>query len=278
MDGLTLTGVLIAALSTLSVGIYRHFVEDRLPWVSRTLSIVGAGGILFFCVWAAMEAPDLLVLFLVAFACLNLVDGFVSTSSRLPSQPARLNVWAEPTSDLARLGWVHVGTWHLQLGGKWPELTILDRPDRTARITAIGTASQGGIVEVQTFLDGGQGLLTTLNKRSRLLRPPWHFKQTIKVDNLTDLANLHEEAVTYLEAHGVARTINRPGHPIDAMRSEHQLFRAYVKRRWWLIAIQPLVVYLTPSRSRRIHEQTDIERQLERYRESAGNTVNSGGR
>lgn len=273
MDGLTLAGVLLAAMSAVSVGIYRHFVEDRLPWVNTALSVLAAGGILVFGTWAVMQAPDLLLFFIAALIGLSLLNGFVSTSSRLPSEAAHLNVWAEPTANLARMGWVYVGTWHLQLGGKWPEVTIYDRPDGRARAIALGTASPGGIVEVQTLLDGGQGLLTTLNKRSRLIRPLWHFKQTLRGADLVEMTMAHEEALSYLAAMGITGTTNRPEHPIEAIRREHEMFRQHFKQRWWLFAIQPLVTYLSPSRSRRLHEQTDIERQIERYRDSVTSKV-----
>lgn len=73
-------------------------------------------------------------------------------------------VWVELMADIRGSGWAHLGTWALDVGGKRPELTIYGRPRDGARVIAIGTAAAGGIVEVQSFLDGGRGYLTTLNK------------------------------------------------------------------------------------------------------------------
>lgn len=258
--------IVVSAVSAISIGLYRHLVEDRVPLIPRVLGVIMTGVFVFFAAWAALEAPTLLLVGLGAFLILNLFDGLLATSSRLDTVPAHPFVWAEPLVDLRRSGWTHLGTWHLDVGGKRPELTIYQRPDDGTRLTALGTAPQGGIVEIQSLFDGGIGYLSTLNKRSRTIRPPWMFKQAFPDATVDELVRAHDEAAHYLEVMGATRVPFPEGDPVEAMRVEHRKIRSFVSSRWWLTAIQPLVVLLTPSRSRQLHQQADIERQVERYR------------
>lgn len=263
-----LAPISVAFVTAVGVGIYRHIVEDRVPLLNRIIDVTGVALFALFAVWAGIEAPELLVVGIGAFVLLNLADALISTSSRLEASPAPPRVWVDPLNDLRRLGWAHLGTWSLDLGGKKPELTIYERPHDGTRVIAIGTAASGGIAEVQSLLDGGGGYLSTLNKRSRTIRPPWLFKQSLVGEPFHELVRSHDEALQYLRVMGVTPSPFPAGDPIEAMRAEHRRMRRFVKRRWWLVAFRPLVVWLTPTRARRLHEQSDIERQLERYRES----------
>ena len=266
MSGSLLVTLIAAVLSTSALALYRLVLEDRAPWLSRTMTAIGACGFVLFAVWAAFEAPVLFFIAIASFVALNLLDGMLSTLTRLKYQRTHLRVWEEATAELRSLGWIHVGTWQLEIAGKYPEMTVLDRPDRKARVLALGTAAQGGIVEVQTHLVGG--LLSTINKRSRLIRPAWMFKQTFRGMPIGELARSHEQALGYLEAMGLRTTPYLPEHPLELMRAENLALRTSFIRRWWLVAIQPIIVYLTPSRSRPLHEQSDIDRQIERFRET----------
>lgn len=264
MSGSLIITVVAALLSTSALAIYRHVVEDRVPWLTRALTVLASCGFASFAVWAAFEAPIFFLIAIGAFVVMNLLDAFASTTTHFKYQLAQMRVWDEATAELRSLGWIHVASWRLEIAGKFPELTVLDRPDGKERVLALGTATQGGYVEVQTHLDGG--LLSTLNKRSRLIRPTWMFKQTFRDMPIGELVQSHEQALGYLEAMGIRPTTFPPEHPIEMMRAESLAHRAFFKKRWWLVAIQPIVNYLTPSRSRPIHEQSDIDRQLERYR------------
>lgn len=261
-----LAPVAIAAVTALALGIYRHF-EDRIPLFNRILSVIGTAIFVFFAVWAAVEAPGFLLAAIGAFLALNLLYGMASTSSRLEATPVPPRVWVEPMADIRGSGWVHLGSWALEVGDKRPELTIYERPRDGARVTAIGTAAAGGIVEVQSLFDEGRGYLASLNKRSHTVRPTWMFKQALDGEPLADLIRAHDEASEYLRVMGAAPSRFPQGDPLDAIREEHRMMRRFFTRRWWLIAIRPLMVRLSPSRSRRLHEQSDIERQLDRYRE-----------
>ena len=263
-----LAPISVAFVTALGLGIYPHLVEDRVPLLNRIIDVTGVALFALFAVWAGIEAPKLLLIGIGAFVLLNLADALVSTSSRLDASPAPPRVWVEPLNDLSRLGWAHLGTWSLDLGGKKPELTIYERPHDGTRVIAIGTAASGGIAEVLSLLDGGRGYLSTLNKRSRTIRPPWLFKQALVGDPFNDLVRAHDEALQYLRVMGVTPSPFPAGDPTEAMRAEHRRMRRFVTRRWWLAAIRPLVIWLTPSRMRRLHEQSDIARQLARYRES----------
>lgn len=116
--------IVVSAVSAISIGLYRHLVEDRVPLIPRVLGVIMTGVFVFFAAWAALEAPTLLLVGLGAFLILNLFDGLLATSSRLDTVPAHPLVWVEPLIDLRRSGWTHLGTWHLDVGGKRPELTI----------------------------------------------------------------------------------------------------------------------------------------------------------
>lgn len=263
-----LAPISVAVVTTVGIGIYRHFVEDRVPLVKRVLNAGGLGLFVFFGVWAALEAPELLLMGVGAFLLLNVGDALISTSSRLDAAPAHPHVWVEPLNDLRRSGWVHLGTWNLVLGGKRPELTIYERPHDRSRFIAIGTAARGGIAEVQSLLDDGHGYLITLNRRSRTIRPPWMLKQALVDEPFDALVRNHDEALHYLRVMGVTPAPFPEGDPLETMREEHRSLRRFVLDRWWLAAIWPLVNYLTPTRSKPLHEQSDVDRQLRRYQGS----------
>jgi hypothetical protein len=262
-----LIAVTLSILSTLGLGIYRHHVEDRLPLVPRIMNALGVALFFFFGAWAAIEAPVLLIAGIGAFVTLNVLNALLTTSQRLDGVPAHPSVWLEPLADLRRTGWSHIGTWHMNLGGKVPEVAIYERPDDGARLMAIGTAAQGGIVEIQTLLDGGRGYLVTLNKKSHTVRPPWMFKQSLVGESISELVRAHDGASQYLSVMGVTPSHFPSGDPLEATTAENRMLRRFFMHRWWLVAIQPVVVFLAPSRVRHLHEQADIDKQVRRYAE-----------
>lgn len=237
-----------------------------MPLLNRITSMLGVAMLVFLAVWAAIESPGWLLAALGAFLTLNLLYGLASTSSRIEASPAPPRIWLDLCHDLHGLDWSHLGTWVLDLGGKNPEVAVHERPADGARVVAVGAAVKGGVVEVQSCLDGGTGYLTTLNKPSRTVRPPWMFKQAVGRP-IPELIRAHDEALQYLRAMGIVTVPFPSGDPLDAIRAEHRMMNQFYKRRWWLVAIGPVVNRVTPSRSKQLHEQSDIERQVDRYRQ-----------
>ena len=168
---------------------------------------------------------------------------------------------------LRSLGWINRGTWIMELGTVSPAFTTFERPGDRTRVGMIGTAPQGGVISIDTLLDEGRGVLVTLRQRSTLLRPAWMFRQELG-GPLTELIAAHDEALFFLQTQGVTPGGTVPGVALEFEKYSNRKLRRHVVRRWWLWALRPIFIRLTPSTRRRLFEQPRLQHQVERYRKA----------
>ena len=120
-------------------------------------------------------------------------------------------------------------------------------------------------MEVESFLDDRRGIMTTIRGKSWALRAPFQFKQSLKDASLESLLRAHDDALYLLHTRRVRTARIEHDDPLEFIQVEQRMLRGFFKRRWWLFAIRPLVIFLAPSRRRPLHEQADFARQIERY-------------
>jgi hypothetical protein len=154
---------------------------------------------------------------------------------------------------LRSLGWIHRGTWIVDLGGVQPAFTAFERPGDRTRVGMMGTAPQGGVISIDTLLDEGRGVLITLRSGSSLLRPPWMFRQELK-SPLNELIAARDEALFFLQTQGVTPGGTVPGDALEFEKYSNRKLRRHMFRRSWLWALRPVIVRLTTSTRRCLFE------------------------
>ena len=218
-------------------------VADRFPRITRILVLFGTLALAVAAVYTSVEVPWLGLSLLGIFALGNMAHGYAATTSKFRVKPAplrSLSVWAREVAELRALGWAHLGTWLLDGGQTQPVWAILRRPTDRTQAGMLATAAPGGVISIDTLLDDGRGLLVTLRGSSSSLRPHWMFRQEIKGASLTEMVKHHDDALFYLQAHGVAPSDAVPGDALGFERYTTRKCRRHYKRRWWLWAIRPI--------------------------------------
>lgn len=261
-----LYGAIAAVLGGLCIAVF----ADRYPEATRAFVWFGGLLIAVALAWFAMLDPWAPVAIVGLFLLLNWMIALSHTTSSFRANPGTdwaLGVWQEEAELLRSLGWLHRGTWSMDLGRVMPAFTVFERPGDRTRIGMMGTAPRGGIISIDTLLDEGRGVLITLRRESRLLRPRWMFRQEL-TGSLTELITAHDEAQFFLQTHGIAPGGTVPGAALEFEKYSNRKLRRHVIRRWWLWALRPVVIRLAPSTRRPLFEQAHLARQIERYRKA----------
>lgn len=244
-------------------------VADRIPKLTKVLVLLGAIVLLVAVVYSVLAVPALALPLVGIFIFGNLMHVIAGTTSRFRTKPADLraeSVWAEEVATVVSQGWEHRGTWIFDGGQTRPVWSIAVRPTDGTHVGMLGTAPHGGMVTVETLLDEGRGLLVTLRRPSSLVRPPWMFRQAIKGASLTEMIRHHDDALFFLQAHGIRAGARVPGDPFEFERFTNGKLRRHVWRRWWLWAIRPIARRFGPRTTGPVHEQPAIGKQIEKYR------------
>ena len=244
-------------------------LADRFPRLTRAFVLFATLALAIAAVYASILVPWLGLYLLGIFVVGNMAHGYAATTSRFrvkPAPPGSLRVWAREVAELEAQGWTHAGTWLLDGGQTRPVWSIVRRPQDHTQVGMLGTAAPGGVITIDTILDDGRGLLVTLRGSSSALRPHWLFRQEIKGASLTEMVKHHEDALFFLQAHGVVPSATVPAGALEFESYTTRKFRRHYKRRWWLWAIRPIARRLGARTTGPLHEQPSIAKQVEQYR------------
>ena len=262
--------VLYGAIAAALGGVFISVFADRYPATTRAFVWFGVLFITVSLAWFALLNPWAPVIVVALFMLLNwavAVSHTTSADRAVPGTGWALGVWQEEAESLRSLGWIHRGTWIMDVGRVTPALTVFERPGDRTRVGMMGTAPQGGVISIDTLLDEGRGVLITLRNRSSLLRPPWMFRQELD-ESLAGLIVAHDEALFLLGTLEVTPGGTVPGVPLEFEKYSNRKLRRHMFRRWWLWTMLPLVIRLTPSTRRPLSEQLRLTRQIKRYRKA----------
>lgn len=244
------------------------WARDRYPRFARTVEFLGALSLLAAIALVVITEPLLSALIGGVFVLVNLAQAWAGTSTKWKTEPAQARaaiVWSEQIELMVSLGWDHIDTVVIDLGQIRPAFSSLARPSDETRMNMVGTSAKGGLVSIETLLDEGRGLLVTMRKKSSQLKPKWLFRQELDLP-LEELVRAHDEALFLLSTHGIRVSAEVPWDMLDFEFYTSQRYRRDVRQRWPLWAIRPIAVRLSPSRRRRLGEQTDLADQVEGYR------------
>lgn len=261
-----LYGAIAAAFGGILISVF----ADRYPGAAQAFVWFGAVLITVALAWFALLDPWAPVVVVALFMLLNWAMAVSHTNSAFRAKPGTgwaLGVWKEEADLLRSLGWIHRGTWIMDFGRVMPAFTVFERPGDRTRVGMMGTAPQGGVISIDTLLDEGRGVLITLRKGSSLLRPHWMFRQELN-EPLTGLIGAHDEALFLLKSLEVTPGGTVPGVPLEFEKYSNRKLRRHMFRRWWLWALRPIVIRLTPSTRRRLADQPHVSRQITRYRKA----------
>jgi hypothetical protein len=241
--------------------------RDRFPRSERVLA--GAGFVVLTAAlgWLVVTTPWATLAVVAVFLAWNLAMSWAATTTRwnpIPADHRAEAVWQEEIGLVHSMGWDYLGSWVLDLGQVRPTFSSLRRRHDDTRIGMMGKAPTGGVVSIETRLDDGYGLLVTLRGRSSQLRPPWMFRQELR-GSLEELIRAHDEALFLLGTRGISPAPRFLGSMLEFERFTTRKYRRDVRSRWFLYMLRPLILRLSASRRRPLHEQADLERQLERY-------------
>lgn len=261
---------IVIAIGVLATGAFMA-MADRFPKLTMVLAIGGGIALAVALVVSVIAVPWLSLSLLGFFMLGNLAHAHAGTTSNFSPRPANrraISVWAEEIRTLVGLGWDYRGTWLLDGGQTQPVWTVVERPTDGTHVGMFGTAAKGGVITFETLLDEGRGLLVTMPRPASSLRPPWMFRQEIKGASLVEMVQHHDDALFYLQAHGIAPGTVMPSAPLDFDRFTNSKLRRHLKRRWWLWAIRPIALRFGPRTTRLLHEQVSIGRQVDQYRKA----------
>ncbi len=261
-----LYGAIAAALGGTLISVF----ADRYPAATRAFVWFGVLLITVSLAWFALLNPWAPVIVVALVMLLNWGVAVSHTTSAFRAKPGTgwaLGVWKEEADLLRSLGWIHRGTWIMDVGRAAAAFTVFERPSDRTRVGMMGTAPQGGVISIDTLLDEGRGVLITLQKGSRLLRPAWMLRQELD-EPLTELIVAHDEALFWLQTLEVTPGGTVPGVPLEFEKYSNRKLRRHMFRRWWLWTLHPLLIRLTPSTQRRLSEQPHLARQIKRYRKA----------
>lgn len=258
-------GIVGIAVGTLLFALGR----DRFPRVARAVTILGLLALIGGLGLLAWTMPLVALGVIAVFAVITFMLSWLEASARwkaLPATQGDVAGWHDVISLLVMLDWIFTDAWILELGQARPPFLSFERyPDGT-RTACVGRHANGGVITIETFLDGGHGMLVTMRGRSSTLRPPWMFRQELNL-GVEELIRHHDEALFRLRLEGIVPAPPFPGDGLDFERHGSRKLRSHVGSRWYLWAIRPIALRLSPSRRRPLSEQDDLERQLRRYHE-----------
>lgn len=259
-------GVVAVALGTLLFALGR----DRFPRAARAFTYLGLLVLIAGLGLLAWMMPLQAVGMIAFFALSTFLLSWLEASARWKARPATqgdVAGWQDVISLLVALDWIFTDAWILELGQANPTFLSFERfPDGT-RIGCVGRHANGGVITIETFLDGGHGMLVTVRGRSSTLRPPWMFRQELSLP-LEELIRHHDEALFRLRLEGIEPAPPFSGDGLAFERHGSRKLRTHVTRRWYLWAIRPIALRLFPSRKRPLSDQEDLERQLRKYHQT----------
>jgi hypothetical protein len=259
--------VLYGAIAAALGGVFISVFADRYPVATRAFVWFGVLLITVSLAWFALLslwAPVIVVALVMLLNWGVAVSHTTSADRAKPGTGWALGVWQEEAESLRSLGWIHRGTWILDVGRVTPAFTVFERPGDRTRVGMMGTAPYGGVISIDTLLDEGRGVLITLRNRSSLLRPPWMLRQEL-ARPLSELIAAHDEALFLLEANGITAGGTVPGDALEFEKYSNRKLRRHMFRRWWLWALRPIVIRLARSTRRPLFEQIHTARQITRY-------------
>lgn len=258
---------LYGAVALVLGGVFVAFAGDRYPRWTRVMTAFGLLAIFASLVWFSLLHPVAPVITVAALMSANWALAFGNTLWAVRTKPANswaMSVWRNEMETLLDLGWRHLGTWVVDGGQTQPAFTIFERPHDGTRVGMIGTAPQGGVISIDTLLDDGRGLMVTLRDRSVALKPAWMFRQELP-GSLDELIRAHDDALFLLQTRGITPGGTVPGPPLEFEQYTAARIHRHVVRRWWLWALRPIVRRLAPSTRQPLHEQRQLDGQIDRY-------------